>query len=369
MTKRIQRGKPLTELTKGSLNYTLYLIKKAFYAQFDRWAEGQTWFYIEEVFASYLIVKEESLHEDEFYYVAYQSDGQGGYTFTPRSDWEVVELTYTFAAAPVAESTRPQGGPETISETFQLELAEAARANPDGPWRIKAIGSTAGEVNRNGRRRASFVIEESVRQLKQRFAAGQNQGRLILTGEADHPQDKGRDAALFSEVIIVWDQIDFDGRHTLIEGSLLPTAAGKDAYIRMKAGVKPDVSQRSYGRSILVTEDGDQIEEVIQESIHGYDLVNGGADPNAFAEFAESTQQREQRPTGHQTKPMRPTRRTNPWISKNSVRSTPSSWPKSRPSKTTDSASCWKSNWKREPPKISGSPTPSPSARPNYASK
>lgn len=306
MTKQIERGKPLNELTKGSLDYTLYLIKKAFYAQFDRWADDQAYFWVEEVFADYLIVHADNLHQDEFYYVEYTIDAAGSYTFTPRDEWEVVSLSYT-RAAPVMESARPQGEGGGLSETFQLELTEAAKTNTDGPWRIKAIGSTAGEVNRNGRRRAAFVIEESVRQLKQRFAAGQNQGRLILTGEADHPQHKGRDAALFSEVIIVWDQIDFDGKHTLIEGSLLPTAAGRDAYIRMKAGVKPDVSQRSYGRSVLVSEDGEQIEEVLQESIHGYDLVNGGADPNAFAQFAESRQPSEQRPK----RPSNPTYETH----------------------------------------------------------
>lgn len=301
MTRKIEKGKPITELTKGSLEYTIYTIRDAFYAQFPR--RGDDWFYVEEIFSDHLIVSHEQLPRDEYYMVGYAREG-AQISFTPRDKWEVVELTYATRSAISESASRKE-----FSERLAFELIEdAEKPNEAGPWRVRGIGSTANIVNANGRRRKTHVMENAVRAVQQKLVESLKTGRMSVTGESDHPTDKGFQSALFSETIVVWDKVEFDGQHILIEGNLLPTREGRDAYIRMKAGVKPDISQRSYGRSIVIEEDGAEVEEVLEEDIRGYDFVNGGADRASYAEFAES----QSRPDKNLPKPSQSGPNTNP---------------------------------------------------------
>lgn len=86
--RRITRGKPITELVKGSFNYTLHIIERAFYRAHR---DGDYW--IQEVFDEYIVVDEPSLAIDEYFRVPYTRNGPE-FDFAPRSDWEIVELAY-----------------------------------------------------------------------------------------------------------------------------------------------------------------------------------------------------------------------------------------------------------------------------------
>lgn len=309
MKHKLNPGKPLTEMVKGSLEYTQHVIRMAFYNQFER--DYEDWFWIEEIFADYMIVKLETQPPDEFYKVGYQRDGEG-YLFADRDAWEVVELAYQpKTVALVTESNRKGNGGKTngskqrfkerIKNSVQL-VENGSSAQPDGPWRIQGWGITAGVVNGNGRRYARHVLEAAIRDVRNHLRESAGQGQLVLTGEADHPADKGNRAPLLQQTIIVWDEIDLNSNQVLIGGNLIGTSLGKDVRIQMQAGVKPDISQRGYGQSIFIEEDGEVIEEVLELVITGYDLVADGSDPNARVLMAESgTQFEEQTETEEDT--------------------------------------------------------------------
>ncbi|RME75436.1 MAG: hypothetical protein D6784_07915 [Chloroflexi bacterium] len=291
MAKQIEQGKPLAELVKGSLDYTQHIISQAFYAAFAR--SDEDWFYIEEIFADHLIVAHESLPPDEFYRVPYQRQGET-YSFAPREAWEVVELAYR--PRTMTESGKSKGR-RFVERIGWLELVEAKDANPDGPWQIRGQGITADVVNGNNRRYARHVLEAAVRELRTHLRESAGQGRLLLTGEADHPQDKGYRTPLLQETIINWTDVEFRDGRVWLAGKLLGTRIGKDVRAQMLGGVRPDISQRGYGRSILIEEDGREIEEVVELTITGYDLVAEGSDPHAGVTMVESRRpQNEGRP-------------------------------------------------------------------------
>lgn len=295
MAKRIKAGKPLTEMVKGSLEYTRHVIRMAFHNQFQRFDDD--WFWIEEIFADYVIVKHETQPPDEFYQVPYQRDGED-YTFAARAEWEVVELSYQpKSVALIAESNRSiignskvndkQRFSERIENSVQLVEANGS-APPDGPWRIQGWGITADVINGNKRRYARHVLEAAIRDARSHLRESAGQGRLVLTGEVDHPADKGNRTPLLQETIIVWDEIDLNSNQVLIGGNLIGTTLGKDVRIQMQAGVNPDISQRGYGQSVFIEEGGEMIEEVLELVITGYDLVANGSDPNAVVTMFES---------------------------------------------------------------------------------
>ena len=94
---KIKKGQPITELVKGSLEYTTSLIQNAFRAQFPSSSMGDAYWYIADTFADYVIVSEygsaSTLKTDEFWKVTYSKSGDS-YVFAPRDQWEVVELAY-----------------------------------------------------------------------------------------------------------------------------------------------------------------------------------------------------------------------------------------------------------------------------------
>lgn len=283
---KIERGQPLTEMTKGSLDYTYHLIRTAFFRQFQRNDSGD-WFWIEEVFADHVIVNHEKLPPDEFYYVTYTLEGET-YVFAPRDQWEIVELNYQLKTMTESRKGKKSRLSERLIGSLELVEAETAPANPDGPWRIRGKGITANVVNGNGRRYKNHVLEAAVKDLQTHLRESAGQGQLVLTGEADHPQDKGHRTPLLQETIINWDTVSFNGKQVLIEGWLLGTSKGKDTRAQMLGGVKPDISQRGYGQSLFVDEAGGTVEEVLDLVITGYDLVANGSDPEAGVTMLES---------------------------------------------------------------------------------
>lgn len=84
----VGRGKPITELVKGSLNYTLHTVERAFYQSHNT---EELW--VQEVFEGHIIVNGPDLAFDEFFFVSYTRNGSE-FAFAPRDQWEIVELNY-----------------------------------------------------------------------------------------------------------------------------------------------------------------------------------------------------------------------------------------------------------------------------------
>lgn len=307
MRRKIERGQELTELAKGSLEYTLNLMSQAFRRQFPY--EDRREYWIVETFADHVIVNgwnDDDLKSDEFYQVTYTRDGDT-FIFAPRDQWEIVELAYQpqtverpslmeHKTTEKAAAKNKRGGKRFVETTdvAQIELVEAKGDSAEGPWRIKAIGNTADVVNANGRRYKAELLAAAVADLQNHLheSAGQGMLRVKPTGESDHPKDKGNRRALLSETIINWDSVTFDGQHILLEGNLLGTAKGKDFRAQVKGGLKPGVSQRGYGDSVMVTENGREIEEVTELTITGFDptLPGDQSDADSGVTFVESNQ-------------------------------------------------------------------------------
>ena len=307
--KKIKRGKKLTELVKGSLDYTMEMIRQAFRAQFGvKDADGYMSlpYYVNEIFSDHVIVSEwastSELKSDEYYKVTYERSGES-ITFATQNEWEVVELAYQPQTAMVSEAKRAElkkSGKrfeESIPLAIELVESDEEEANTEGPWQIIGIGITADVVNANNRRYPAQVLSAAIEDLKDHLHESAGQGRLVslTTGESDHPDDKGNRRPLLLETIINWNNIDFDGKQVALEGSLLATSNGKDIRAIMKGGVKPGISQRGYGEAKIVKEGKAKIEEVTILVITGYDLTapNEQSDPNGSVNYFESKQEDE----------------------------------------------------------------------------
>ena len=127
MKKRIERGTPLNELTelvKGSIEYTRHTILRAFHRQFpSNWDyDNGEWFNVEDTFVEFIVVSSSQLPIDEVYMVAYQLDGTA-VSCAPREDWEVIELGYKLpgsqggGAEPIQMSARQKRGSK-FAETY-----------------------------------------------------------------------------------------------------------------------------------------------------------------------------------------------------------------------------------------------------------
>ncbi|MGE0278118.1 MAG: hypothetical protein AB7R40_22210 [Nitrospiraceae bacterium] len=201
----------------------------------------------------------------------------GGFTFgTP------VEVKEVLLFEPVAESQ--QGQRQRLVETIEqrlVPLAESSGAGGNGARRVRAIGITADVVNGNGRRYRRSVLAEAVARLNSKLNESAGQGRYILSGEAEHPIDKGGRPNIL-ETVFKWEAASLNAAgQVLLEGVILPTSKGKDLQVLAENGVPIRLSQRGYGLSTRVEENGQEIQEVTQLEITGYDAVANPADPNA----------------------------------------------------------------------------------------
>jgi len=298
--RKIGRGKPLEELTKGSHDYLIATVRAAFRAQFPRnYDEDDVYNYVEEVFDGYVIVQSGDLAVDEYYYVTFTQDGEG-YTFAARDDWEVVELTYK--PKEVSES-RPAVGANHKDAARQKRFVERVgsvellEAEDGKPRRIKAVGLTADVVNENRRRYSASVVRAAVDGLRTHLHESAGQGRAVqLLGEAEHPAHKPTGRPNLLETVVNWEAVDFDGSQVLLEGTILSTSKGKDILALMEGGVMPGVSQRAYGDSKFVGRGRDRVEEVTELVITGYDLVLEPSDPTAGVTMFESEEENEMDP-------------------------------------------------------------------------
>lgn len=197
----------------------------------------------------------------------------GGFTFgTPV---EVKEVTLFEL---MAES---QGQRQRMVETIEQRLMPLQESAANGARRVRAIGITADVVNGNGRRYRRAVLAEAVARLNSKLNESAGQGRYILTGEAEHPSDKGGRANIL-ETVFKWEAASLNAAgQVLLEGVILPTSKGKDLQVLAENGVPIRLSQRGYGASKRVEESGQEIQEVTWLEITGYDAVANPSDPNA----------------------------------------------------------------------------------------
>lgn len=278
---KIGKGNPLEELVKGSINYTMQMIRDAFWKQFPN-ASGS--YYIEEMFADYVIVSGYgelwTLKTDEYYRVAYTTNG-GNYLFAERSAWEIVELTYKPQSVMTESKKKGKRFEERVDASITLEEAEEGKGR-----RIKIEGAmTAGVVNGNKRRYPVHVIEAAVAELRSHLNESAGQGRAVqVLGEAEHPSDKGGRPNLL-ETVTKWEDVSFDGQRVDVVGRILETSKGKDILTLMEGGVMPGVSLRGYGEGKKTG----GIFEVSELHITGFDLVLEPSFENA-AQLIESTQ-------------------------------------------------------------------------------
>jgi len=286
LLRRVGKGKALTELVKGSLDYTMDAIRRAFYQQHPYSSDGVRDFWLAEIFADHVIVNADELAPDEYYYVSYEKDEEE-YVFAARDEWEVVELTYQPQSVEERKRTKSGKPRRFVERTGEVKMLEALEEG--GPRRIKAVGITADVVNGNGRRYPATVLSAAVEEAKAHLHESLGQGRLIpLLGEAEHPSDKASSRPSLLETVVKWEDLTFDGKQVLLEGIILGTSKGRDVEALMEGGVMPGVSQRGYGESRFVKTDGQRIEEVTALTITGYDLVLEPSDPGAGVTVFES---------------------------------------------------------------------------------
>jgi hypothetical protein len=117
----IDRGAPITELVRGSLEYTLTTIRRAFDNQFDGGYVDGSWLWVEDTFEDYVIVSSSGLAPSVFYQVAYLRGEDDDFAFADVSEWEIVQLAYE-----MADSDRPaeRGGVEESEEAEKSEEEE-----------------------------------------------------------------------------------------------------------------------------------------------------------------------------------------------------------------------------------------------------
>lgn len=299
MAKKIGKGQLLTELVKGSIEYTKEEISNAFRAQFPSGEMGP-YFHIADTFSDYVVVSSYSSNSglkcDEYYKVPYTKNGEM-YTFTDRDQWEVVELAYqpqTQASEAAVAEAKVQKGKGAKGKKFeerinpsQVKLLEA-KDEAKGTRRLRINDlMVADVVNGNKRIYSKDVIEAMVADWQPHLRESRGQGRLmILSGEVEHPSDKGQKPQ-FLETVVRWDTLDWDGKSLNVEGDLILTSKGKDVEILMEAGVNPGGSIRGMGESKIEKVKGEKVEVVQWAVLNAADLVGDPSFVNA-AELHES---------------------------------------------------------------------------------
>lgn len=161
------------------------------------------------------------------------------------------------------------------------QAIELQEATGDGARRVRAIGITADVVNGNGRRYPRAVLADAISRLHGTLKESAGQGRMIeLTGEAEHPSDKGQKPNIL-ETVVRWDAVSLDASGMArLEGAIIPTSKGKDLNIILESGVRPGISIRGYGSYTTIQESGQSIDEVTHLTITGWDIVTNASDPN-----------------------------------------------------------------------------------------
>ena len=210
--------------------------------------------------------------------IPYAQEGDG-YSFgAPVRVERVVRYEDVTPSTGGMSESREKGERFTELLEQQLTLAEAAS---NGTRRVRGIGITADIINENGRRYPRAVLAAALVELNNSIGQSAGQGRLILTGEAEHPSSKGGRPHIL-ETIVKWEAAALNAAgQVILEGAILPTAKGRDVQVLVENGVRVGISQRGYGKFETIEENGQSINEVTQLVITGWDLVAEPSDPNA----------------------------------------------------------------------------------------
>jgi hypothetical protein len=226
--------------------------------------------------------------ENGLWEIPWQRAEDGTFTFgTP------IPVTEVRLFEPMAESRKPGSVRLTENIASAVMLAPVQEAQGDGARRIRAVGMTADIVNGNGRRYPRAVLAGAIEHLNKHLHESAGQGRLVATGEVEHPSDKGTGRPNLLETVIKWEaaSLDVQGR-VLLEGAILPTSKGKDLSTLVEHGVPVGISMRGYGTAKTVTESiaGERrsVQEVQELWITGWDAVMEPSDPTA--QITESQQ-------------------------------------------------------------------------------
>jgi hypothetical protein len=300
--RRVERGKALDE-TKGSLGYTMQIVEDAFRKQFNPADVYPFPYYIlyGEIFPDHVIVGEREGHlaPDEFYLVTYQVTGNSEFIFASFDQWEIVELAYqpqtTAAVGEGRSESLPNSKRGRRLEERQNSSVQLLESSADGKTRhIRVNGlMTAGVINGNSRRYPQPILEAAVAEWQKHLHESAGQGRLkTLTGESDHPADKGKKRAEYLETVVNWTAVAMDGPSLNVEGALILTSKGRDVETLMEAGVFPGGSVRGYYESKPLKEGEQKFEEVTWCNITGADLVGDPSFDNR-ADLLESQQPQE----------------------------------------------------------------------------
>jgi hypothetical protein len=301
--RKIGKGQPIKE-SVGSLEDHISSLRGAFYKTFPD-TEARM-FFVRESFEDHLIVYSSELDESQFWRVPYtlgtDEAGAQTITFAAETEWELVELDYVPAqsekplpaAAPLTQPLESVKDEKPKGKPFKMGLTERVREAVDtirgeviestGNKRITIREAlTAGVINRNGRRYSEAVVKAAVDEIKSHLHESAGQGRAVLitatgdpmVGEADHPSDKSTKRPQLLETVVVWTDVSYDpvSRAVSLSGLIAETAKGKDILALAAVGLLPGGSLRGNGYSQVITENGEQIEEVVELHLTGYDLV------------------------------------------------------------------------------------------------
>lgn len=294
--RKLAKGAPITDSTKGSLEYSIYEVDRAFRQQFGYGA----WNYcICDTFADHIILRDWELPQDEYWMVTYTHAGDT-YTFALQAEWERVQLDYIPAKNPAPpdpaddELAMGMGDARIRRRTFverigTVQLLDAVAGAADGRRRVRGVGMTIGGINENRRRYPRPVVEDAVNHALEQYGnpAGRI-GRGPLLGESEHPGHK-HSRPLWQSTVFVWDSLKIEGNQVIVEGYIVPTKPdGENAIILLDHGVQPGLSQRSYGRSVLLQESGGVVEELQEMELIGFDATIDPADMNADLVLTEA---------------------------------------------------------------------------------
>lgn len=166
-----------------------------------------------------------------------------------------------------------------------LPLSEGEGTN-NGGRRVRAIGITADVVNANRRIYPRAVLSAAVADLNTHLTESAGQGRLVLTGESEHPSVKGGRPNLL-ETVVKWSTAEMSTEgQVMLEGTIVPTSKGRDILTLIEHGVPLGVSMRGYGHSESADQAGKRVERVKELRITGFDFVAEPSDP--YARLIES---------------------------------------------------------------------------------
>lgn len=247
------------------------------------------WTFADRVIATAWVVKPTGGEEHHAWEIPYLRGETGDIVFgTP------VEVNQVQLFEPVSESQKPASRGQRLVETSESTLCVIGEST-NGGKRIKAIGVTAGIVNGNRRRYPRAVLADAVQRLNSKLNESAGQGRLLLTGEAEHPSDKGGKPNIL-ETVFRWDAVSLNAAgQVVLEGAIIPTSKGRDLQAIAESGVPIKLSQRGYGEMTTIKESGQTINEVTYLEITGYDAVANPSDPTAG--LTESQQPQETKKT------------------------------------------------------------------------